>query len=79
MTQGSMILWTCCQPTLHCAQLAGVELVRRYKNDGNGLISYYSFSLIHSKVRQSEPEHRAIARICGASTSDVSHPIAIGR
>ena len=79
MMQGQTILWTCCQPTLHCALLAGVELVRRYKNDRNGLMSHWSFRLIYRKVRRSEPEHRAMARICGASTSGVSHPIAIGR
>lgn len=78
MTQGSAILWPYCQPTLHWAQLAGVGLVRRHKNDRHELMSHCSFRPIHSKVHRSAPDHRAIARICAASNSDVSRPIAIG-
>jgi hypothetical protein len=78
MTQGPPIFWADCQPPEHWAQLAGVVLVRRYKNVQNGLMSHCDFRLIHSKVRRYAPDHRAIARICAASNSDVSHPIAIG-
>ncbi len=78
MTQGPTILWPYCQPTLHGAQLAGVGLVRRYKNDPDELMTICSFRSIHSKFGQSAPDHRVIAPICAASNSDASHPIAIG-
>ena len=50
MMQGTSILWPYCQPTLHWAQLAGVGLVRRYKNDPDELMTLCSFRTIHSKV-----------------------------
>ncbi len=78
MTQGTTILWPYCQPTLHGAQLAGVGLVRRYKNGRHELMSHCSFRSIHSKFGRSAPDHCAIARSCAASNSDVSRPIAIG-
>lgn len=78
MTQGPTILWPYCQPTLHGAQLAGVGLIRRYKNGRNGLMSDCSFRSIHSKVRRSAPDHRAMGRTIDISNSDAAHPIAIG-
>jgi hypothetical protein len=78
MTQRPTILWPYCQPTLHGALLAGVGLVRGYKNDRNGLMSLCSFKPIRSNVRRPAPDHRAIARTIATSSSDESHPIAIG-
>ena len=78
MTQGPTILWPYCQPTLHGVQLAGVGLVRRYKIDRNELISHWRFRPIHSKVRRSAPDHRAMGRTIAISNSDAAHPIAIG-
>lgn len=78
MTQGPTILWPYCQPTLHGVQLAGMGLVRRYKNGRNALMTLCSFRSIHSKFGRYAPDHGAIARSCAASNSDVSRPIAIG-
>ena len=78
MTQGTTSLWPYCKPTLHWAQLAGAGLVRRYKNDPDELMSHCSFRLNHSNVHRSALEHRAMGRTIATSSSDASHPIAIG-
>jgi hypothetical protein len=78
MKQGPTILWADCQPTEHWAQLAGVVLVRRYKNARRALMSHCSVRPINSKVRRSALYHRATERTFATSSSNSSHPIAIG-
>ncbi len=78
MTQGPTILWADCQPTEHWAQLAGVVLVRRYKNARCALISHCSVRPINSKNCRYAPDHRALDRTFATSSSNASHPIAIG-
>jgi hypothetical protein len=79
MTQGPTILWADCQPTEHWAQLAGVVLVRRYKNARCALISHCSVRPINSKnCRMRLIIARLLDRTFATSSSNASHPIAIG-